>query len=125
MIPTFDLRIGNLITVSGVVYRITGISETKVSSKVHKGSFRPEELQPIPLTAEILEKAGFKQLKKTGWFDKVPAEGFSYKLHANRIMIFHPGENTLSHSLNTQIVFLHQLQNLYYCMTGREILIEL
>ena len=125
MISTVDLRIGNLIKVAEVVYRISGISETKVNSKAHKGSFRAEELQPIPLTAEILEKAGFIQLKKSSWYDKVPQEGFSYKLYANRVMIFHPGENTLSHWLNTHIAYLHQLQNLYYWLTGREISIEL
>lgn len=124
MILTVDLRIGNLVTVSEVVYRITGISETKVSCKGRKGSFTFEEIQPIPITAEILEKAGFKQVKKTSWYDKEPNEGFSYRLYANRVMIFHPGQNTLSHWLNTHIAYFHQLQNLYYYLTGREISIE-
>ena len=121
MILAVDLRIGNLITVSGVIYEITGISAKKISCKDYKGSFTLEEADPIPLTAELLEKAGFRELRKSSWFDKVPNEGFSYKLHSNRVMIFHPGENTLSHSLNTYIAFFHQLQNLYYCLTGREI----
>src|SRR5687768_11711534 len=121
MISTLDLRIGNLITVAEAIYPITAITETKVHVKGFKGSIKQEELHPIPLTHEILEKAGFKQRGKTDLYDKLPLEGFIYKLHANRVMIFHPGQNTLYHSLNSYIAFLHQLQNLYYCLTGREI----
>lgn len=125
MISALDVRIGNLVKVSEVIYTITGISELEVSCKGHEGSFAVEEIYPIPLTAELLEQAGFKELKKSSWYDKVPNEGFSYKLRANRVMIFHPGENTLSHSLNTYIAFFHQLQNLYYCLTGREITLQI
>ncbi len=124
MISTFDLRIGNWITVSEVVYRVTRVSETKVNFKGQKGGFSQEELQPISITQEILESAGFKQRGKTNLYDKVPDEGFTYQLHSDKIMIFHRGDNTLCHWLNTRIVFLHQLQNFYYCLTGREISIS-
>ena len=125
MIKTVDLRIGNLITVSEVVYRVTGISETRVRGKGHKESFNQDVLQPIPITHQILERASFKQRGITDLYFKVPEEGFIYKLNANRVMIFHSRENTLYHSLYTFMPFLHQLQNFYYCLTGREIAIEL
>lgn len=124
MIPTYDLRIGNWITVSDVIYEVTGVSETKVHFKGHKRGVSHKELHPIPITQELLEKAGFKQRGKTDLYDKVPVEGFTYQLHSEKIMIFHGRHNTLCHWLETRITFLHQLQNFYYCLTGREISIS-
>lgn len=125
MILTVDLRIGNLITVTEVIHRIMGIVETKVYVEGFRASIRQEKLEPIPLTHQILEIAGFKQREKTDLYDKHPLEGFIYKLSTNRVMIFHGGDNTLYHSLYTYMPFLHQLQNFYYCLTGREIAIDI
>lgn len=124
MISTLDLRIGNWITVSEVIYQVTAVSETKVHFKGHNCEISQEELHPIPLTQEILEMAGFKKKGKTDLYDKFPLEGFTYHLYAHKVMIFHGPNNTLCHWLNTRIVFLHQLQNFYYCLTGREISIS-
>lgn len=124
MIPTYDLRVGNWVIASDVIRRITSVSETKVTFEGVKNSVKQEDIQPVPLTEELLKKTGFRQLKETDLFEKMPLEGFTYKLHAQRIMIFHPGDNTLCHWLNTRIIYLHQLQNLYYCLTGREIIYE-
>lgn len=124
MIPTFDLRIGNWITVAEVICQVTGVSETKVHFRGNKTAFKPEELHPIPITHEILERAGFKKKERTDLYDKIPIEGFTYHFYANKIMVFHGGDNMLSHWLNTRIAFLHQLQNFYYCLTGREIQIS-
>jgi hypothetical protein len=121
MISTFDLRVGNWVMASDVIHRITSVSETKVVFEGLKNSVKQEDLHAIALTKELLEKSDFRQLKETDLFEKIPLEGFTYKLHAQRILIFHPGDNTLCHWLNTRIVYVHQLQNLYYCLTGREI----
>lgn len=124
MIATVDLRIGNWITVSEVTYRVTALSETKVHFKGRKGGVSHEEIHPIPITQEILEKAGFKKKEKSDLFDKFPNEGFTYHLYSHKVMIFHGPHNTLCHWLSTQIDYLHQLQNLYYCLTGRELSIS-
>lgn len=121
MVPTFDLRIGNWLSVSGDIYRITAVSDTKVHFKGLKGAVSQDDLHPIPITPELLEKAGFKQRAKTNLYDKIPLEGFTYHIYWNKIMVFHAPDNTLCHWLNTRIVFLHQLQNFYYYLTGREI----
>lgn len=121
MILTEDLRIGNWISVTDVMYRINVISGTKVYFEGHKRSVKKEELQPIPITPEILEKAGFARRGQTSLYDKVPVEGFTYHIYWNKIMIFQTPDNTLCHWLNTRITFLHQLQNLYYSLTSKEI----
>ncbi len=72
MVPAFDLRIGNWITVSEVIYCVTGVSKTKVQFQGHKGAFKQEDLNPIPITQEILERAGFTKRKKSDLYDKIP-----------------------------------------------------
>ena len=121
MIPAFDLRIGNWITVSGEMYQVSAVSEMKVQLKGNGGENNLEELHPIAITRELIEKAGFKKRERTDLFDKIPLEGFTYHLYSHHIMLFHGPNNTLCHWLNTKIVFLHQLQNFYYYLTGREI----
>src|SRR3954451_16907190 len=111
MIPTFDLRIGNWITVSGTMYRVSGVSEAKVHFAGQKTAFKQEDLHPIPLTAELLEKAGFKRRENTDLYDKMPLEVFTYHLYSHKVLLFHSKDNTLAHWLNTKLVFLHQLQN--------------
>ena len=124
MIATYDLRVGNWVIASDVIRRITSVSETKATLEGLKSAVKQEDIHPVPLTEELLKKSGFRQLKETDLFEKIPLEGFTYKLHAQRIMVFHPGDNTLCHWLNTRIIYLHQLQNLYYCLTGREVVYE-
>ena len=121
MIPTFDLRIGNWITVENEIYRVSGISETKVNLKGVKAAVSPDVLHPIGITPEILQTAGFKQREKTDIYDKIPSEGFTYQLHSHKILLFHGRDNTLGHWLTTRIVYVHQMQNFYYYLTGREI----
>jgi hypothetical protein len=121
MIPTFDLRLGNWITADNVIYRVSGVCETKVYFKGHEGDFNPEALHPIFITHEILERAGFKRREGSDLYDKVPNEGFTYQLHSHKIMLFQGRDNTLAHWLTTRLVFVHQLQNFYYYLAGREI----
>jgi hypothetical protein len=124
MIPTFDLRIGNWITANGTICQVTSVIENKVCFNGQKLEVDQEELHPIPITQELLERAGFKKRERTDLFDKVPLEGFSYHLYSHKVMIYHGPENTLCHWLNTRLVFVHQLQNFFYFLTGREIIIS-
>src|SRR5215210_4232878 len=121
MSATVVLRVHSCLSASGVRKRGRVVWETPVHFKGHKGGVSQEEIHPIPITQEILEQAGFKKKAKTDLFDKFPNEGFTYHLYSHKVMIFHGPHNTLCHWLNTQIDFLHQLQNLYYCLTGREL----
>lgn len=60
---------------------------------------------PIPLTPEILEKAGFGI--------KEPSGTFAWK--------FSPAGDVL----NVSCQYVHQLQNLYFALTGNELNVEL
>jgi hypothetical protein len=125
MIPGFDLRIGNWITVRGKITYITAITPTTVQLNGFETHENVEDLHPIPISNEMLLKAGFQQRSANGLYDKVPEGGFSYHLPSHSVMIRHAPENVLCHWLNTQIVFLHQLQNFFYYLTGIDIPVKL
>ena len=117
-----ELRIGNLIQWeddSNDIVQVTGISfdhdeyfvSYKETTRNEKGDALLSEFIPIPLTEEWLIKFGFKQdsdlknsLCKNGiWFNKVNMEA-----------------TYLSQKL-IKIKYVHQLQNLYFALTGEEL----
>jgi len=85
-----------------------------------------EYLKPILLTEEWLLKFGFKEYKdfghKTGCFDYINF-GFSYLIDTKKIRIMHKGNN-MSHILQNEVHYVHQLQNLYFALTGEELTIK-
>jgi hypothetical protein len=116
MIKANELRIGNL-TMQGVV------------SEIDKGSFRVInenneslkstwfEIEPIPLTEEWLLKLGFE--KTMTWTYTIDLLG-SLKL------VYYLGEKGWSlgfknYSDFSNLKYLHELQNLYFALTGKEL----
>lgn len=73
---------------------------------------------PIPLTPEILEKCGFKYIQKTVYTidNKISFAVFNGKLSTTYVC--------LDNAIN-QIKYLHELQNLYFALTGIELNINL
>jgi len=78
-----------------------------------------DAFKPIPLTPEILEKAGFeKGIELTG----------SWTYYLNETEIRFNGEAILQVDCcdyGKPIKYIHQLQNLYFSLTGEELAIEL
>lgn len=77
--------------------------------------------KPIPLTTEILEKAGFKKIEGIGWE--------CYNLTNYDISVYLNGFATIrtydEDADKFPCKYLHQLQNLYYALTGEELDIKL
>lgn len=74
----------------------------------------------IPLTHEILKKAkGFRFARKTGHFLNLH---FMIELHGDMPPIIYYSGQMLD---VTHIQYLHQLQNLYFALTGSELEINL
>ncbi len=69
------------------------------------------DLQPIPLTPEIMVMAGFGK----------GGEGFYYK---NGIE-YNLDEQLLEGIGDVPLQYVHQLQNLYFALTGQELTIDL
>jgi hypothetical protein len=135
-----ELRIGNW--VFAPQYRNVGkhITEVKTISKEyadHNGKWQqsmvinytlPEtgardiilidsDCDPIPLTEEILLKCGF---------EKFEVEGYPIFIIGKFYLEFYSLESVfLISDIEVKIKHLHQLQNLYFCLTGEELTIEL
>lgn len=123
-----ELRIGNWVRVN--LYRkqedkVINLSENprQVKGIYEKGvifdeiSFLNENknLIPIPLTEEILLKAGFKKRIGGG-----PIGSYTRKRHSIHCGITH---FQINHCLPFQ--YVHQLQNLYFALFGEELEIKL
>lgn len=116
MIQTNELRIGNWVDWNGEKGIINQILEYEVVFKCGEDTLI-SDLKPIELTEEILLKCGFVRDGNTGYYtcEKV---GFTINLSGTigyRACIWS----------NKHINHLHQLQNLYFALTGKELEIEL
>ncbi len=133
MIKAIDIRIGNWVIQNtednkkdgtNNYVRVFGLEENKIKPWKDSELYDAAMFDPIPLTREILLKAGFEQVAGKNIFNKAPAVGFNYDLNTFNVMVYHPG-NILCHRLLTDIRFVHQLQNFFYCLIGYDLVIEL
>ena len=128
-----ELRLGNLVKVgknalhsdggSKEIYEISELKKDVVHFKgFHAGEFY-KDIEPIPLTEEWLLKFGFEDV--TGVYYTlhispdfklllIPADGFYPQLDKA------DENNWQSVSLN-KIEHVHELQNLYFALTGEEL----
>lgn len=135
MLRANDLRIGNIVLYKpygnrdGEPVIIAGMLGMKAYFNKHSnesGMFH--NLEAIPLTPELLQKCGFE---KRDHDDKV----YTYDADNIRIPIcLHwpgiNGECSLTDVPHTQILserfkYVHQLQNLFWCITGTELEVNL
>lgn len=77
-----------------------------------------EDIEPIPLTEEILLKCGFEFFDNERIFNNFVIEDFH-----NGNYYFTAGEGIKLHEKH--IEYLHQLQNLYFSLTGEELNVKL
>ncbi len=83
-----------------------------------------EELEPIMLTADILVKAGFTEkggILESKHFEKSDLQLTQAGKHFNRVLV--SKLNTTGSDLPINSV--HQLQNLYFALTGEELEVTL
>lgn len=116
-----ELRIGNYATDSIETGAITVFNNDACVLK-HKSGIvkcRISDLQPIPLTKEWLLKFGFEQQK---WGDFI----LTYYRKGNILYSLSDGNVELNEPniCLTQLKHVHQLQNLYFALTGEELTIK-
>jgi hypothetical protein len=134
MIKANELMIGNRILVDRVndelpwETTVIGVEEFQVTvAIIPRGgtSVNPEEIHPIPITPEWLERCGFEY--KEPHCIKRPlsiAKNF-YRdgtWNYDGFVLRHKFEDCMQVLV---IKYLHQLQNLYFALTGTEITIKL
>jgi len=123
-----ELRIGNIIKFNwwfnsiGIVDLIDG-AHGYVTMVSHSDEFTLDELSPVPITDEWLLHFGFFAFlnssgEKTGYFDH-PTENF-HVVTGVKPWVYIVDQYS-EHQLNLDIQYVHQLQNLYFCLTGQEL----
>lgn len=129
MIDTVELRIGNLIyeQVLGNI-SIVGTYGKIVYAKKDGNTYSltDEYISPIELTEDILIKCGFEYVKNEEMSECLGGDMSLYK--KNKIEIFLPEGSCnvlMNYEFENRVQYLHQLQNLFYCLTGKELEITL
>lgn len=132
-----ELRIGNIVDINGNRFETAEVKSDGIL--YYKGIVewfaRYEDIQPIPLTEELLLKAGFYYSGDSRYDPNVEyAEQFEYRLDLglfHRDLICTPFKgwvcNFDCHEYEGKlqpIKYLHQLQNLYFALTGEELEIK-
>lgn len=112
-----DLRIGNLVYHDGKIVKVVGIDKKHVN--ILKDPLQKyfhvvpiDALEPIPLTDEILVNIGFKRLPWGLIIGKL-----LFKDHNKCTYL----ELEIGNGLRVKVIHLHQLQNLYYSLTNKEL----
>jgi len=136
---TAEFRIGNYVwddySVETLVSQITYSTESVFLRKTWSlpdGRFSCIDIKPIPLTEEWLLKFGFKEDKIRSWFFKDCGE-YRIRISVNVFFGMLEKESSWFVSILTgygsQPVtlgkqYVHQLQNLYFALTGEELEIK-
>ena len=102
-----ELMIGNLILDedSNIMYRV----DLNFFHDLSLGGFLMDDLIPIPLTEEWLVKFGFENKTKSFVLNNI-----SIKQQTKGYFFY----------LSIMIQYVHQLQNLYFALTGEELKIN-
>jgi hypothetical protein len=132
-----ELRIGNLVYVSAnltnlILQKITPIN---IHNLMHLTGWDKSpadiEFEPIPLTKEFLLKFGFKNIDKgDNNYITYTDSNHDYYLQLdvrrkdNKYLILDNSFDDLRAFSMVDIEYVHQLQNLYFALTGNELKYE-
>jgi hypothetical protein len=126
MINATELRIGNWVTYHGENDMPCQIDGQDILNIEYCGSGYNEIHSPIPLTPEILERCGWIWNEECNSFEKYPNGDARMNLQKVDVNSSYTMFNyVLKAVIVKRIHFLHQLQNIYYSLTGEELKVEL
>lgn len=122
-----ELRIGNLVIAKNIFngnqMTVDGIGLTVFFKGMHVGEY-VKDIEGIDLTPEWLERCGFEY-----------AEGFADDYTKQPITLYNNPfkkgwtiENLFGHQITEDLLvveYVHQLQNLFFALTGKELNIKL
>ena len=119
MIEANELRIGNWINdifdIKNPVVRQIELDDFTAIANYQRSGVKPLFLKPILLTPQVLEKCGFKRDWHGYALDNIYSLSFSVTKNGEFLACF--GDKTVG----VIVKHLHQLQNLYFALTGEEL----
>lgn len=115
-----ELSIGNLVCYNGKVVKVEQITKRKIGYHTKPNETRMNyaklcEIEPIPITGELLLKCGFD-----GCIEIFYKDGFECSRDGNKWCM---SCNCFEYCL-APLKGFHQLQNAYYLVTGKELEIK-
>lgn len=78
-----------------------------------------QDVEPIPITPQVLQNSGFRCFKREEWIVSHKHGHIDFELTANGVRLRQPTPTT------REIKYLHQLQNLFYALTGQDLVVNL
>lgn len=122
-----ELRLGNYMTDGEVTLQVTSITESVVYAGalgVNSLGFDVEEYG-VPLTEDLLFRFGFKKSKSGVFGGQDQWAGMdAWSINGEWIFRGTPKCLHLVGYFNTTIYYVHQLQNLYFALTGEELTLK-
>ena len=119
MIDPKELRIGNWIKRKGSIFDEANIMITRTNINLFDCNY----FDPIPLTPDVAYKLQVNNAGIThGLFEMNFYEEFSFtfcKVEPNTILLRHEDVYT-----GVKLKYLHQLQNLYFALSGEELIVN-
>lgn len=126
---TNELRIGNWVKVHDPIfgvntYKVATIRDNGIITLNDNMSCLVDNIEPIELTEEILVKIGFEKFVKSFRMELsgcrldyfIDKTLYIYKKHTNCCLI---------KDLEIKCEYIHQLQNSFFLLTGKELEVEL
>ena len=136
-----DLRIGNWVKVNDPIfgvntYKVATIRDNGIITLSDNMSCLVDNIEPIELTEEVLVKIGFKKNKYDCWKYFPDRENEISILMTDNyttieyVNLFHCPQDVTEVNYGSTLefprrIYLHQLQNAYFILTGEELNIEL
>jgi hypothetical protein len=115
-----ELRVGNIIQYHDKTIKVTGIVNNTIYYSDSKyfdsniGGYKP--FQPIPLTEDWLKRFGFEYFNEYSVGARWKLNNVTIRLSFNKIFCMNYGIGIYADCSN-----VHQLQNLYFALTGEEL----
>lgn len=134
MIDTKELRIGNIVLIRGKMESVYNVQENSVNLSYECGDHmggcgsdsydEAKDIEPVPITPELLIEFGF--IKKPHiWRDMSVSEDNywfgRYNIGFEEDYIFLGREQDRNAQWLANIQYAHQLQNIYFNLSGKEL----
>ena len=125
-----ELRIGNLVSFggrmatvyqvnrSGAVLQYDGDTNTEIEG-VRRSTVSANDIEPVMITEEILIKSGF--YKDEGSIRLYIKHVMNSNIRAFRVLLSNTGLYFPNVEWGVNMAGVHQLQNLYFSITGQEL----
>ena len=128
-----ELRLGNYITTEYMnknIFKVISIHSDRIYFESVRENFKSDTIQnyikPIPLTEEWLINFGFEKAKHSHGYDCYIKDGFDFDIvsHGKYWVLATYTDESCANSLyfaHGRFEYVHQLQNLYFALTGSEL----